>query len=1098
MATSNARVNIYINDNEVKNSVRGMNMEMRKLTNELGRMKIGSQAYIAQMARIRELRGTLEQHRRDLSGTAGAWSQMKTTVLGVLGGNMLTGLISGVANAVRNYVGEIVEGSAKLSDELADIQKTTGLTAEAVKQLNSELGKLDTRTSTSELRKLAFIAGKLGKESKNDVLEFVEAADQLTVALGEDLGGTDAIRQLGKLSQIFNIEQTYGTREGLLKIGSVINELGASSVANEGYLVKFAQRFGGLGENAGMALDQVMGLGATLDILGKNNEIAASSMAQLVINLGSEKGIARFAGLAKMSLDEFSDTLRNNANEALLKVLEGANSTENGVMALTEVLESLGVSSIRQAQVLPGLAANIKLLREQQDLAKKSFEEGTSVTAEFNIKNNNLAASLEKIGKAMRKVFVNPAMMDGIHRMVSGVADYIAIPLSQKLEEEQTQANLLVMKILDHNTATEDKLKLLKVLNDLSPMLAKAMEDERTRVENSTAALQDYNNAMREKIILQKEGEEIAELMAKSVRFDARANSAEALLQETMVRQVNVENFFGEYTEQAREILMRPNRSLDSKASALAGLAIQAQPNPFAKGSGDIFHQLKAYQTWKEEKGKVDREIVQKQLELQLLKEAWDAAFGDAMISGKAGSTTLTDDDVVVDDTKKGGRIPIDEKQMAEAARKYEAFLKLLDEIRMKSAEMGMDEQEREERAVYMKYEAHFADISALTEDMEKQRVAEKRKYTKEELEMIARLHAIQAELEEQKLQELIAINEKYEEERLQAKKDAEIKISDAVLSEKEQEIARAKKHYAELIKLAELYSIDTAELYEALKRTLAEIDKKYAKKDGPGDEKSFLHDEEFQLKLEGAKQLASQLTEIWSNYYKILEQKEELQMQQHTAHANERRETLARQLERGIISQQYYAQEVKRIDEQLDAKKAELARQQAIRTQRVATFESVVKLAAGIVDIWTKYGANPIMAGVLTAGMVGVAATQIAAIHSEPLPKFAAGGRVPYPTVAMVGEAGEELILSNRMLTHPTYGPMAENLARIQEGRAPLQPNFAGAGQAGKELAGLYGRMREVVEALHGMKYIQAVISDTELKERQRDDELRIRYTKL
>src|SRR5690606_20390307 len=116
----------------------------------------------------------------------------------------ITAIGFGITRATDNF--------AEFDDKIADAQKKTGLLREDVIDVNKELQKIDTRTSTMELLNLAVIAGKLGNDSKDDIIEFVKAADQIRVSLSEDLGGDieDSIRSVGKLVDIFDLRQEFG------------------------------------------------------------------------------------------------------------------------------------------------------------------------------------------------------------------------------------------------------------------------------------------------------------------------------------------------------------------------------------------------------------------------------------------------------------------------------------------------------------------------------------------------------------------------------------------------------------------------------------------------------------------------------------------------------------------------------------------------------------------------------------------------------------------------------------------------------------------------------------------------------------------------
>ena len=80
-----------------------------------------------------------------------------------------------------------------------------------VESLNESFKKMETRTPREQLNALAADAGRLGIQSKKDVLDFVAAADQLNVALGEDLSA-DGVKNIGKLAQLFGDDKKMGLK----------------------------------------------------------------------------------------------------------------------------------------------------------------------------------------------------------------------------------------------------------------------------------------------------------------------------------------------------------------------------------------------------------------------------------------------------------------------------------------------------------------------------------------------------------------------------------------------------------------------------------------------------------------------------------------------------------------------------------------------------------------------------------------------------------------------------------------------------------------------------------------------------------------------
>ena len=122
--------------------------------------------------------------------------------------------VAAVMSKMRAYVDEFAE----MQEHMSGVVKYTGLSAEAVDDLNESFKGLDTRTPRAALNDLAADAGRLGIQGKAEVLDFVDAANQITVALGEDLG-EDAVKNIGKITQLFATDPSVGLKEGMTDWG---------------------------------------------------------------------------------------------------------------------------------------------------------------------------------------------------------------------------------------------------------------------------------------------------------------------------------------------------------------------------------------------------------------------------------------------------------------------------------------------------------------------------------------------------------------------------------------------------------------------------------------------------------------------------------------------------------------------------------------------------------------------------------------------------------------------------------------------------------------------------------------------------------------
>lgn len=331
----------------------------------------------------------------------------------------LYGAIGAIQNVFNRFTGAR-DAFLSYDEALTDAMKTTNLTKDEILDLSASLKQIDTKTPQNELLALVRAGGKLGITGQEDLLGFARAADKINVALSEDLGGNAeaAITAIGKMTDIFSLTDEYGIEQAMLKVGSAINELGMASTANEGYIVDFSKRLAGIAPNADISIDKILGLAATLDKYGQQSETSSTAIGQTIMAMF--KRTETFAQIAGIPLEEFSELLKKDVNEALLKVLEGMQRGEGGLASVTAAMEEMHLNGQRAATVLGSLSKHTDELRSQQEIANKAFTAGTSLTDEFSVKNNSLTAELEKQRKAILENVVslgeklNPAMSEGL------------------------------------------------------------------------------------------------------------------------------------------------------------------------------------------------------------------------------------------------------------------------------------------------------------------------------------------------------------------------------------------------------------------------------------------------------------------------------------------------------------------------------------------------------------------------------------------------------------------------------------------------------------------------------------------------------------
>lgn len=375
-----------------------LRLTLRSLKTELQGIERGSAAWDAQVAKIRAVDRELKKVNADMAAMKTPWEKFTGAM-----GNGFFAIVSaiGVADMFVQAGRNAVNAFAEMDQEMASVRKFTGMTEQQVEALNDEFKRMDTRTSREELNKLAQEAGRLGLQSQEDVLGFVRAANQINVAL-DDLGD-GATLTLSKLTDIFGDKERLGVEQSLLSVGSVINELSQNCTASAPYLAEFASRLGGVGNQAGLTIQQIMGFGAVLDSQNQKVEASSTALGQVIVKLYRDP--AKYAAAAGLDVQKFTDLLKKDANEALLTLLETLNKA-GGMDVLSPMFADMGENGARAISTLSTLAGHIDDVRAQQMVAVEAFDEATSVTKEYNVQNNTAQAQLEKAKKRFQEMTI--------------------------------------------------------------------------------------------------------------------------------------------------------------------------------------------------------------------------------------------------------------------------------------------------------------------------------------------------------------------------------------------------------------------------------------------------------------------------------------------------------------------------------------------------------------------------------------------------------------------------------------------------------------------------------------------------------------------
>jgi len=325
--------------------------------------------------------------------------------------------VFGAFNMIKSKITEVYKSNLKLSDSLADIRKVSGLTTEEINKLYTNISKIDSRNTIETLNKLAYTGAKLGIGQNYGVeglTGFVRAAEQVQMALGEDLG-EEALPALAKLTEVMNLIPRYGVEQAMQKSASAIFQLGATSTATGKNIVEFSKRLMGLANVSRVSADELLAIGSAADAMGLMPEVAATAFNKLFTSI--QKGhnmIEKSLGLVKGSINEnFS---QGKTMQSIIDIFEAMNKRGN-MNALDGIFKDLGSDGARLVAVMTTMADRVDILKKHLATSTQAFKEGTAVINEYMIQNETANALMQRASNLWSKAFTNPEGIDMVKQL---------------------------------------------------------------------------------------------------------------------------------------------------------------------------------------------------------------------------------------------------------------------------------------------------------------------------------------------------------------------------------------------------------------------------------------------------------------------------------------------------------------------------------------------------------------------------------------------------------------------------------------------------------------------------------------------------------
>ena len=368
----------------------------------------------------REFRTTFAKARGELGDTADSaesFGSRATQAVDAVSSVLAAAGISAALKEIKEGFDECVQASMDFESAITGVAKTTDLTDEELADMSDAIKAMSTEipASTTEIAAVAEAAGQLGIQ-KDALLDFTRVMTMLGTAT--NMTAEDAATALARFANI-----TGMSADNYDRLGAVIVDLGNNFATTESEITQMGTRLASGGKLAGLTEPQIMALAAAMCSVGIEAEAGGTAMTQTLNAIEKavatgEDSLQSFADVAGMSADSFAEMWNTDALGALTAFIRGlGNLDEQGESAVL-VLEDLGLTGIRQSNMLKSLALAADQMDSAVQTANTAWDENIALTNEANKRYATTQSKLDMMQNAYNNLKVavgdafTPALRD--------------------------------------------------------------------------------------------------------------------------------------------------------------------------------------------------------------------------------------------------------------------------------------------------------------------------------------------------------------------------------------------------------------------------------------------------------------------------------------------------------------------------------------------------------------------------------------------------------------------------------------------------------------------------------------------------------------
>lgn len=380
----------------VRRSSNILGNEQRRLRSEIDRLGTSSavpalQRQYEQLGRtMRDLRMNAVQQagiQTRLENNRQARADMQGEIMGLVGAGFTLSVPIKLAIDFESAMADV--------KKVVDFGDNPILAKQGVEALSSEILRLSSirPMSATDIANIVALGGQSGI-AKEQLMQFADSAVKMGVAF--DISAQQAGQSMAELRSAFQLDQ-----KGVETLADKINYLGNTTPAAAKSIMEIVQRVGAFGEVAGYSTGTVAVLGASMKGFGIAEEVAATSIKNMMLSLvaGETATKGQISAWKKLGFDheQVAKDMQINAEGTTLAVLKAISKLEKHEQAST-LKELFGSESL--LGIAP-LLANLGLIEERLAGIKNASNFDGSMNKEYEARAETTANNIQLLKNNM-------------------------------------------------------------------------------------------------------------------------------------------------------------------------------------------------------------------------------------------------------------------------------------------------------------------------------------------------------------------------------------------------------------------------------------------------------------------------------------------------------------------------------------------------------------------------------------------------------------------------------------------------------------------------------------------------------------------------